>query len=106
MRQGLEQLLAKGQDNALLRFGLGNACFKDGDYAQAAEHLQKAVAHNPQYSAAWKLLGKALLEAGDNAQAQTVWQQGIEAAEANGDSQTVKEITVFLKRLAKNQPAT
>ncbi|MEG1281069.1 MAG: tetratricopeptide repeat protein [Comamonas sp.] len=103
MRQGLEQLLAKGQDNALLRFGLGNACFKDGDYGLAAEHLQKAVEHNPQYSAAWKLLGKALLETGDTAQAQAVWQQGMQSAEANGDSQTVKEIAVFLKRLAKAQ---
>ncbi len=105
MRQGLEKLLAQGQDNALLRFGLGNICFKEGDYALAATHLQKAVAHNPQYSAAWKLLGKALLETGDTHGAEAAWQQGKQAAEAHGDTQTVKEITVFLKRLHKTQAA-
>ena len=101
MREGLEKLLASGQDNALLRFGLGNACFKENDFAAAADHLARAVAHNPQYSAAWKLLGKAYGELGDRPQAEAAWQQGMQVAEANGDAQTVKEITVFLKRLHK-----
>ncbi len=103
MREGLERLLLNGQDNALLRFGLGNAYFKEENYAAAAEHLQKAVAHNPQYSAAWKLLGKAWQALGQTAQADAAWQQGMQVAHANGDSQTVKEITVFLKRLHKAQ---
>lgn len=103
MREGLEKLLAKGQDNALLRFGLGNSWFQEGNYAAAAEHLTKAVEHQPSYSAAWKLLGKAHLELGQREQAEAAWQQGIQAAQANGDAQTVKEITVFLKRLHKAQ---
>ena len=102
MREGLEKLLASGQDNALLRFGLGNAFFRDENYAAAAAHLGRAAEHNPQYSAAWKLLGKAWLALGDQAQAEAAWQQGMQAADANGDGQTVKEITVFLKRLHKN----
>ena len=101
MREGLEKLLASGQDNALLRFGLGNAFFKEENYAAAAAHLAKAVEHNPQYSAAWKMLGKAWQQQGDNAQAEAAWQQGMQVADANGDAQTVKEITVFLKRLHK-----
>lgn len=101
MREGLEKLLASGQDNALLRFGLGNACFKENDFAAAAEHLARAALHNPQYSAAWKLLGKAYAELGNRPEAEAAWQQGMRVAEANGDAQTVKEITVFLKRLRK-----
>ena len=101
MREGLERLLLNGQDNALLRFGLGNAHFKEENYAAAAEHLQKAVAHNPQYSAAWKLLGKAQLAAGDRVAARTAWEQGIAAAQAHGDKQAEKEMTVFLKKLDK-----
>lgn len=104
MREGLEKLLAKGQDSAVLRFGLGQACLKDEDYPAAALHLAQAVVQNPQYSAAWKLLGKAQLEAGAadaRAQAQASWQQGLKVAEQQGDTQTVKEITVFLKRLQK-----
>lgn len=104
MREGLEKLLAKGQDSAVLRFGLGQACLKEEDYTAAALHLAQAVAQNPQYSAAWKLLGKAQLEAGAadaRALAQASWQQGLQVAEQQGDTQTVKEITVFLKRLHK-----
>lgn len=104
MLEGLEKLLANGQDSAVLRFGLGQACLKEEDYAAAALHLAQAVAQNPQYSAAWKLLGKAQLEAGADdarAQAQASWQQGLQVAEQQGDTQTVKEITVFLKRLHK-----
>ena len=104
MREGLEKLLAKGQDSAVLRFGLGQACLKEEDYAAAALHLAQAVAQNPQYSAAWKLLGKAQLESGvpdARMQAQASWQQGLQVAEQQGDTQTVKELTVFLKRLQK-----
>ncbi|MGE4592994.1 tetratricopeptide repeat protein [Alcaligenes sp.] len=52
MREGLEKLLAAGKDNALLRFGLGNACMGEGDLEAAREHLSKAVEMNPRYTAA------------------------------------------------------
>jgi predicted Zn-dependent protease len=101
MRSALEQMLAKGRDDALLRFSLANACLKEGDTAAAAEHLRRAVAHDPAYSAAWKLLGKALDESGDQAGAAAAWHSGIEAAQARGDVQAAKEMQVFLKRLQK-----
>jgi Tfp pilus assembly protein PilF len=103
MRAALEQLLAGGRDDALLRFSLGNACLKDGDAAAAATHLQQAVDHEPGYSAAWKLLGQALLAAGRPDEAATAWQRGIDAAECKGDVQAGKEMRVFLKRLQKNR---
>ena len=43
MREGLEKLLAKGQDNALLRFGLGNSWFQEGNYAAAADSWMRAM---------------------------------------------------------------
>lgn len=96
----LEALLAAGQDNALLRFGLGQALLKAGQPAPAAEHLRQALHHDPGYSAAWKLLGRALTEADDTAGAADAYRRGIEAAEARGDKQAAKEMQVFLKRLA------
>ena len=59
-----ERLLASGKDGALLRFALGDAYLKSGDASRAAEHLRQAVALDRSYSAAWKLLGKALAGAG------------------------------------------
>src|SRR4030067_3663528 len=58
-----EAMLAAGRDNALLRFSLGNEYLKQGDAIKAAEHLRRAVEHDPKYSAAWKLLGRALTDA-------------------------------------------
>ena len=102
MRAALEQMLAAGRDDALLRFSLGTACLKEGDAAAAAGHLRRAVEHDAAYSAAWKLLGKALAESGDAAAAAAAWHSGIEAAQARGDVQAAKEMQVFLKRLHKN----
>ena len=101
MRAALEKLLAGGRDDALLRFSLGNACLKEEDPAAALEHFKKATEHDPGYSAAWKLLGRALAETGDHDGAQAAWEQGIAAAEGRGDVQAAKEMRVFLKRLHK-----
>ncbi|MCM2320411.1 MAG: tetratricopeptide repeat protein [Pseudomonas sp.] len=100
----LEKLLAAGHDNALLRFGLGNAHLDTGDAAQALPHLQRCVEFDPNYSAAWKLLGKAQAMLGDNDAARTAWQQGLDAARRHGDKQAEKEMTVFLRKLDKPRP--
>ena len=97
----LLKMLESGQDNLLLRFGLGQTLLKQGEARQAIQHLQKAVEFDPQHSAAWKLLGRALAEQGDPAGAASAWRHGIEAAAARGDVQAAKEMRVFLKRLEK-----
>lgn len=96
-----EALLAQGKDNALLRFSLGMHYLKAGDPARAVEHLRAAVSHDAAYSAAWKLLGKALAESGDRPGAMEAYAQGIHAAERKGDKQAAKEMAVFLRRLQK-----
>jgi Tfp pilus assembly protein PilF len=96
-----EAMLAAGRDNALLRFSLGNEYLKAGDAAQAAEHLRRAVEHDPKYSAAWKLLGKALADTESWQDALDAYRQGIAVAEARGDKQAAKEMGVFARRIEK-----
>lgn len=105
MREQLEKLLAQGRDNALLRFGLGDACLKDNDAEQAAVHLAQATQQQKNYSAAWKLLGKALQRLDRPDEAQAAWTTGVTVAQQQGDLQAVKEMTVFLKRLQKQRQA-
>jgi Tfp pilus assembly protein PilF len=100
-----EALLAAGKDSALLRFSLGLQYLKDGAAERAAGHLREAVRQDPGYSAAWKLLGKALAEAGDAEGAKAAYRTGIAAAETKGDKQAAKEMAVFLRRLEKPPPA-
>ncbi|PJE40948.1 MAG: hypothetical protein CUR33_12455 [Pseudomonas sp.] len=99
--EALEKMLAKGMDNALLRFGLGKGYLDAAEFAKAAEHLQRCVEFDAQYSAAWKLLGQALNKQGRSAEARAAWTQGLRVAEEKGDKQAGKEISVFLKRLDK-----
>ncbi len=96
-----EKLLAQGKDNALLRYSLGNETLKLGRLDEAIAHLRAALAFDPAYSAAWKLLGKAQAEAGTLADALDTYRRGVEKAEAKGDIQAAKEMKVFAKRIEK-----
>lgn len=98
----LEKMLGGPRDGALLRYSLGNEWLKAGDPAKAADRFREAVALDANYSAAWKLLGKALEASGDPPAALEAYRRGISVATAKGDVQAAKEMTVFAKRLAKN----
>ncbi len=95
----LETMLAAGTDNALLRFTLGSAYARTKQYAQAVPHLSRAVEMDPDYSAAWKLYGRCLLESGDLERAGPVLEQGLAVARRRGDMQAVREIQVWQRRL-------
>ena len=97
----LEKLLGTPRDGALLRYSLGSEYLKAGDIERGIEHLREAVRRDPQYSAAWKVLGRALADAGRADEAREVYARGIEAARAKGDRQAEKEMTVFARRLEK-----
>ena len=96
----LEALLATQGESALLRFSIGNA-YLESSPALAVEHLHRAVALDPEYSAAWKLLGRALVANGAGVAARAAFEQGIEVAKRRGDVQAAKEMHVFLRRLQK-----
>ena len=101
MLESLEKMLAKGMDNPMLRFGLGKGYLDAGDANTAAVHLRRCVEQDASYSAAWKLLGKALQAMGEFDPAAQAWRDGINAAVAKGDKQAEKEMTVFLRKLEK-----
>ncbi len=101
LRQNLESMLAAGQDNALLRFTLGNEYLREGLAGVAAKHLAAAVEHDPGYTAAWKQLGKALEQNEEPLKALEAWERGQRAAEESGDVQAGKEMRVFARRLGK-----
>lgn len=101
MIERLERLLAGGKDNALLRFSLGSEYLKAADAASACAHLARALEHDPEYSAAWKLYGKALAESGRVEEALEAYQRGIAVAEGKGDKQAAKEMAVFARRIER-----
>lgn len=98
----LESLLAAGTDTALLRFTLGSAHFRHGQFAAAVPHLARAVELDPEYSAAWKLYARCLIESGDAPTAAAILEQGLAVARRRGDMQAVREMEVWQRRLQKD----
>ncbi|HPU80369.1 hypothetical protein [Accumulibacter sp.] len=97
----LEKLLGGPRDGALLRYSIGNEYLKAGNFEQAAIRLREALDRDARYSAAWKLLGKALSAGGQAAEALAAYEQGISVAEARGDLQAAREMDVFARRLRR-----
>ncbi len=99
--ESFEKMLASGKGGAPLRFSLGNEYQKSGRAADAAAHLRRAVEMDAGYTAAWKLLGRALADAGRPEDALAAYREGIAVAKRKGDKQAGKEMTVFARRLEK-----
>ena len=97
------KLLERDPDNPMVLYSLGNELFKEGDYGGARDHLRRAVENKPDYSVAYRTLGRAHFELGENAEARGAFEEGRKVAEGNGDLQTVREIDVFLRRLEKRE---
>ena len=100
--QNIEKMLADGKDDTLLRFSLGGEYLKAGDPVSAANHLKQAVLLEPKYSAAWNLLGRALVESGQPADALVAYREGITVAEAKGDKQAAQEMIAAARSIEEN----
>ncbi len=98
-----KELLALDPDDPLVHYGLGSEYLKTKDYAQATVCFRRVIELKPDYSAAYRELGKALQGAGESQAAAEVYRRGKEIAEQKGDIQTMKEMDVFLRRIEKDE---
>jgi predicted Zn-dependent protease len=104
----LTALLDKGQDSALLRFGLASAYLKeqpDDHLIQAEQHLKRCLELDPTYTAAYQQLAQVQKDRENLIDATATLRFGIAAAESAGDLQAQRVMQVFLKRLAKRLDA-
>lgn len=98
----LEEMLARGNDSAMLRFGLGSACLREKRYTQSIEHLERCLAMDENYAAAYNLLGRAQFKLEQLDAAKKTFTKGLEKAHTAGDIQAEREMQVFLKKLASD----
>jgi uncharacterized protein HemY len=97
------KLLQRDPTNPMVLCSLGSELFKEERYEEARDHLRRAVENKPDYSVAYRMLGRAHYELNEDAEARSVFEKGREVAHENGDLQTVKEIDIFLRRLQKRE---
>ena len=77
-------MLAEQPDNAMIWYGLASEQYKLENWAEAARSLRQVVNLNPNYTAAYQMLGTVLLNTDDLAGAQEAWRNGVEAASRTG----------------------
>ena len=97
------KLLERDPENPMILYSSGNELFKEGRYEEARDLLQRTIENKPDYSVAYRMLGRAHYELHENTEARNVFLKGKVVAHENGDLQTIKEIDVFLRRLEKRE---
>jgi Flp pilus assembly protein TadD len=101
--QAFEELATQAPENVMVRYGLGREYLKGKHFADAEREFREAVRLKPDYSAAYRELGKALVGLERLEEAREIYLKGAEVACEKGDLQTKKEIEVFLNRLEKKE---
>ena len=99
----IKQIAEKFPDDPVALYGLGDAYMAEGQYENAIQTFQKVIQIKPDYTAAYRELGKTLAKAGKNEEAKEIYKKGMEVAQQTGELQTGKEMRVFLNRLEKRQ---
>ena len=78
------EMVKQQPDDAIVWYGLASEYVKVEKWGEAADALRHVLRINPDYTAAYQMLGTALLNSGQRAEAAGVWAQGIDVAERTG----------------------
>ena len=101
-REGMfRQVLEIDPDDALAHCGLGEIAFEEGRISRAVDHLEKAIAGDPDNSVAMLALGNALEGLEESERAREVYESGIEIAAKKGDLSTAQKMQERLHALSK-----
>ena len=95
---GLKDLVDEEPDDVTARFMLATELAKVGEHGAAAVHFATIVAQDPDYTAAYRGLGRTKIALGDLDGARQVFTAGLVVADRTGDLQSGKEMASFLRR--------
>ncbi|MES2644510.1 MAG: tetratricopeptide repeat protein [Myxococcota bacterium] len=96
--EGLEGIVADDPADHTARFMLATELAKAHRHADAIPHFEQVIVADPEYTAAYRGLGRALVSEGNTAGAREVFERGVVVADRTGDYQSGKEMEVFLRR--------
>lgn len=80
----LAEMAREQPGDAMIWYGLASEYLKLERWGEAVEALRRVVRINPDYTAAYQMLGTALSNRGDGEEARRAWTAGIEAAKRTG----------------------
>ncbi|HEV7903346.1 MAG TPA: tetratricopeptide repeat protein [Pyrinomonadaceae bacterium] len=77
--------MAEGQpEQEMVWYGLANEYVKLERWDEAADALRRVLKLNADFTAAYQMLGTALMNAGQREEARRAWTEGIEVANRTG----------------------
>jgi predicted Zn-dependent protease len=82
--QVFKEMLEQQPDEVMIWYGLATEYSKLASWTEASEALQNVIRLNPDYTAAYQMLGTALMNLGDRDGARQIWSRGLEAADRTG----------------------
>lgn len=93
------QVLEIDADDTVALYGVGDIAFHRENYKDAVTNLERVVALDEKYSAAYLLLGKSLEASGNLERAMQVYKKGIDVASKRGDMMPANEMQSRLNQL-------
>jgi predicted Zn-dependent protease len=82
--EAFEAMIKDQPEDTMVWYGLASEYFKLERWSDAAEALRNVVRLNPNYTAAYQMLGTALMNQGEPKQARLAWTEGVEVATRTG----------------------
>ena len=82
--EAFEEMVKENPDEAMVWYGLATEYAKLERWSEAAGALRNVIRCNPDYTAAYQMLGSALVRLGEQAAAREIWTAGIAAATRTG----------------------
>lgn len=77
--------MARSQpEDVMIWYGLASEYTKLEDWPKATEALRRVLELNPDYTAAYQMLGTALFNQGEVDEARRTWTEGVKAADRTG----------------------
>ncbi len=98
-------MLTEQPENAMIWYGLASEQYKLENWAEAANSLSRVVSLNPDYTAAYQMLGTVLANSDDLEGAQQAWRDGIEAAGRTGAWKAAQHMQALLAGVAGTNEA-
>ncbi len=98
------QMARDQPDNEMIWYGLGSEYVKEERWSEAADALRRVIALNPNYTAAYQMLGTALENSGEPDRAREVWTEGVAVATRAGAWKARQHLESLLAEKAGETP--
>lgn len=100
-REKIETMLAEDPGDVFLRYSLAMELDKEGDHESSLARFGELARENPPYVPAFFMAGQQLVRLGRLAEARAILQEGIAAADSQGDAHAAGEMSEFLASLGQ-----